>query len=149
MHCQWHRTNDGQQRFVQVLIQPPGGPPGQYQYAPNQTFPRNMNKANATSYLIPVATMGNAVSLHCCTASACCVYKAAMRLVFQLQDCTNINVMNKHINTQLRTRPMAALPVSAHALTDNGANACRGWTPPPHTHEHAGRLPTKGHSRPC
>jgi len=31
------------------------------QYAPNQTFPHNMNKANATSFLIPVETLGEEV----------------------------------------------------------------------------------------
>jgi len=52
------RTNDGTQRFIHVLIQKANGPPGAYQYAPNQTFPHNMNKANATSFLIPVETLG-------------------------------------------------------------------------------------------
>ncbi|KAL3155847.1 hypothetical protein ABBQ32_012857 [Trebouxia sp. C0010 RCD-2024] len=48
-----NRTNDGTQRFLVVPIAGPGGPPGQYQYSPNQTYPRNQNKANATSYVIP------------------------------------------------------------------------------------------------
>ncbi len=47
------RTNDGTQRFVIVPIAQSGSPQGQYQYAPNQTYPRNQNKANATSYVIP------------------------------------------------------------------------------------------------
>ena len=47
------RTNDGTQRFVVVPIAQSGSPQGQYQYAPNQTYPRNQNKANATSYVIP------------------------------------------------------------------------------------------------
>jgi hypothetical protein len=46
-----------------VLIEPANGPPGAYQYAPNQTFPRNMNKANATTYIIPVETLGDDVCL--------------------------------------------------------------------------------------
>lgn len=48
-----NRTNDGTQRFVVVPIAQSGSPQGQYQYAPNQTYPRNQNKANATSYVIP------------------------------------------------------------------------------------------------
>ncbi len=55
------RTNDGTQRFIQVLIQPSGGPAGAYQYAPNQTYPRNMNKANATTFLIPVQNLATEV----------------------------------------------------------------------------------------
>ena len=47
------RTNDGTQRFIVVPIAKSGSPAGQYQYAPNQTYPRNQNKANATSYVIP------------------------------------------------------------------------------------------------
>ena len=47
------RTNDGTQRFILVPIAEAGAPSGQYQYAPNQTYPRNQNKANATSYVIP------------------------------------------------------------------------------------------------
>ena len=47
------RTNDGTQRFVVVPIAQSGSPQGQYQYAPNQTYPRNQNKANATAYVIP------------------------------------------------------------------------------------------------
>ena len=47
------RTNDGTQRFILVPIAESGAPSGQYQYAPNQTYPRNQNKANATSYVIP------------------------------------------------------------------------------------------------
>ena len=48
-----YRTNDGTQRFIVVPIAQSGAPQGQYQYAPNQTYPRNQNKANATSYVIP------------------------------------------------------------------------------------------------
>lgn len=48
-----NRTNDGTQRFIVVPIAKSGSPAGQYQYAPNQTYPRNQNKANATSYVIP------------------------------------------------------------------------------------------------
>lgn len=48
-----YRTNDGTQRFIVVPIAQSGAPQGEYQYAPNQTYPRNQNKANATSYVIP------------------------------------------------------------------------------------------------
>lgn len=47
------RTNDGTQRFVLVPIARPGTSGSAYQYAPNQTYPRNQNKVNATSYVIP------------------------------------------------------------------------------------------------
>lgn len=51
--CGLCRTNDGTQRFILVPIAESGAPSGQYQYAPNQTYPRSQNKANATSYVIP------------------------------------------------------------------------------------------------